>query len=77
MKVNKEPSEYELTKNMNKPVKDSKSPEALISNHLKKLNKLSQSTKDLIATELAPKIKKGKSPELSGSKSQKYMLKKW
>lgn len=76
MKVNKDPSEYELTKNVAKPMKDSKSPEALINNHLKKLNKLTQSTKDLIATELAPKIKKGKSPELSNSKSQKHTHKK-
>lgn len=46
MKVGgKDTGEYELTKKSTKPVRDKKSPEVLINNHLKKLNQLSQSTK--------------------------------
>lgn len=46
MKVgSKDAGEYELTKKNAKAIRDKKSPEALINNHLKKLNQLSQSTK--------------------------------
>lgn len=51
----------DLLKKGGKAIRDAKSPEALINNHLRKLKAISQSTKDLKVTEPRT-FKKCKSP---------------
>lgn len=77
VKMGKEPGEYELTKKIAAKPKEKKSPETLITTHLKKLNLISQSTKDLLASDSATRIfKKCKSPDLNSSRSQKLALRR-
>lgn len=59
-----------------KQTKEKKSPEAMIGVHLKKLNQMAQSNKDLISGEVQGRaFKKCKSPELSTSRSPNLLKK--
>ena len=63
VKVTKESGECEFGRKTQKMIRDKRSPEAIISHELKKINHFAQSTKELIRHEAAGRgVKKAKSP---------------